>query len=130
MARWAEVTGRNSSAPWLDARLEPAAGGGARLTGTSGLHPDVRVFRRVSAAVGGLMAAASLAGGIRLLVLGDLGGLGPAVLFPLLVAALVAGTEVACRRLPARRSGELIREISKVLGSAAADTGPAGGNSA
>jgi hypothetical protein len=44
--------------------------------------------------------------------------------------ALVAGHEAACRRLPARRSDELIREISEVLGSAAADTGSAGGNNA
>jgi len=119
VARWAEVAGRNSFAPWLDARLEPAADGGARLTGTSGLHPAVRAFRLVFAGVGGLTAAASLAGGISLLVSGDPGGLGPAVLIPLVMAALVAGHEVACRRLPARQSGELIRDVSEVPGSAA-----------
>jgi hypothetical protein len=82
VARWAEVARRNSFAPWLDARLESAAGGGARVTGTSGLHPAVRVFRRVLASVVGLFAAAGLAGGTRLLVSGDPGGLVLAVLIP------------------------------------------------
>ena len=97
VARFADVAGRNSFAPWLDARLEPAAGGGSTLTGTIGLHPAVRAFIPVLAGVAGLIA----------------------------VAALIAGLRSASLRLPQRPAGELIRDISEVLGLAAASAGPA-----
>lgn len=125
VARFADVAGRNSFAPWLDARLESAAGGGSTLTGTIGLHPAVRAFIPVFAGVAGLMAVAALAGGVRLLVSGHLSGLVPAVLAPLAAAALSAGLRAASLRLPQRSAGELIREISEVLGPAAASAGPA-----
>jgi hypothetical protein len=117
----ARCAGRDGFAPMLDARLEPSADGGTRLTGTTGLRPSVRTFRRVFAGVCGLIAVASLAGGIHLLVSGHLAGLGPAVLVPLLMAALAGSHEVACRRLPARQSGVLIADISEILGSPVTD---------
>lgn len=85
----------------------------------AGGEPAVRAFIPVFAGVAGLMAVAALAGGVRLLVSGHLSGLVPAVLAPLAVAALIAGLRAASLRLPQRPAGELIREISEVLGPAA-----------
>jgi CHASE2 domain-containing sensor protein len=125
VARFADVAGRNSFDPWLDARPEPAVGGGSTLTGTIGLHPAVRAFIAVLAGVAGLIAVGALTGGVRLLVSGHLSGLVPAVLAPLAVAAIIAGLRSASLRLPQQPAGELIPGISDVLGLAAASADPA-----
>jgi hypothetical protein len=125
VARFADAAGRNSFAPWLDARLEPAAGGGTTLTGTIGLHPAVRVFMPVFAGVAGLIAVAAVAGGIRLLVLGYLSGLVPAVLVPLAMAAVIAALRASSLQLPQRYAGELLRDVDEILGPGAASAGPA-----
>jgi hypothetical protein len=125
VARFADAAGRNSFAPWLDARLEPAAGGGTTLTGTIGLHPAVRAFMPVFAGVAGLIAVAAVAGGIRLLVLGYLSGLMPAVLVPLAMAAVIAALRASNLQLPQRYAGELLRDVDEILGPGAVSAGPA-----
>jgi hypothetical protein len=125
VARFADAAGRNSFAPWLDARLEPAAGTGTTLTGTIGLHPAVRALMPVLAGVAGLIAVTAVAGGIRLLALGHLSGLVPAVLVPLALAAVIAAFRASNLRLPQRHAGELLREVAEILGPAAASAGPA-----
>jgi hypothetical protein len=129
VARFADAAGRNSFAPWLDARLEPAAGGGTTLAGTIGLHPAVRAFIPVFAGVAGLIAVAVLAEGVHLLIGDHLSGLVPAVLAPLALAALIAGLRAASLRLPERQAGELLQEMNEILGPAAASAGPASDSS-
>jgi hypothetical protein len=85
----------------------------------------VRAFIPVLAGVAGLIAVGALTGGVRLLVSGHLSGLVPAVLAPLAVAALIAGLRSASLRPPQQPAGELIRDVSEVLGLAAASVGPA-----
>jgi hypothetical protein len=125
VARFADVAGRSSFAPWLDARLEPAAAGGTTVTGTIGLHPAMRAFMPVFAGVAGLIAVAAVAGGIRLLVLGQLSGLVPAVLVPLALAAVIAAFRASSLRLLQRHAGELLREVGEILGPGVASAGPA-----
>jgi hypothetical protein len=129
VARFAAAAGRDSFVPWLNARLEPAAGGGTTLAGTIGLHPAVRAFIPTFAGVAGLIAVAVLAESVHLLISGHLSGLVPAVLAPLALAALPAGLRAASRRLPERQAGELLREMNEILGSAAACAGPAADSS-
>jgi len=125
VARFADAPRRDRVVPWLDARLEPAAGGGSTLTGAIGLHPAVRARIPVLAGVAGLIAASALAGGVHLLASGHLAGLVPTVLAPLALAAFIAGLRAVNLRLPERRGAVLLRDVTEILGSAAASAGPA-----
>ncbi len=111
VARFADTARGNSFVPWLDARLEPAAGGGPCWPGRSGCTRPC-AFIPVFASVAGLIAVAVLAEGVHLLVSGHLSGLVPAVLAPLALAALIAGLRAASLRLPERQVGELLREMA------------------
>lgn len=117
VARFQDASGRNSFAPWLDARPEPAAGGGTALTGKIGLHPNVAWLIPVMAGFFGLAALAGPAGGIALLIHGELRGL-PLVLVPLALATLMVGINVAGLRSLERNIPRLIQEMNGVLGSA------------
>jgi hypothetical protein len=99
--------------------------GGTTLAGTIRLHPVVRAVIAVVAGMAGLMAVAVLAEGVHLLSGGHLSGLVPAVLAPLALAAFIAGLRAANLRLPGRQAGELLREMTEILGPAAASAGPA-----
>ncbi len=80
VARFAYASRTTRVVPWLDARLEPAAGGGTTLTGVIGLHPAVRARLPVIAGGAALIAGSALAGGVHMLASGHRGGLVPAVL--------------------------------------------------
>lgn len=125
VARFEDAAGRNSFAPWLDARLERAAGGGTTLTGSIGLHPAVRALIPVIAGIGSLLAVAAVAGGIALLVHGHLSGLLPAMLIPLAITTFIVGFNVAGLRLLERDIPQLIQELNGLLGSTATFTVPA-----
>jgi hypothetical protein len=129
VARFAAAGGRSTFVPWLDARLEPAAGGATTLAGTLGLRPAVRALVLMFVGVAGLIAVAVLAEGVHLLVTGHLSGLVPAVLAPVALAALVAGLRAANLRLPERQAGELLGEMNEILGVAVASAGPAADSS-
>jgi hypothetical protein len=116
VARFEDAAGRNSFAPWLGARLEPVAGGGATLRGTIGLHPAVRVVSLVIAGVWGLLVVAAVAGGVALLAHGHLSGLLPAVLVPLAMTAFIAGFNVVGLRSLERDIPKLIQEMNAILG--------------
>lgn len=122
VARFEDASGRGSFAPWLDVRLEPAAGGGTTLTGRIGLHPAVQRLMPVITGSFGLLAMALAAGGIVLLVHGDLSGL-PFVLVPLAMTAFLAVLDVAGRRSLERNIPKLIQEMNRVLDSTATFTG-------
>lgn len=70
----------------------------------------------------GLLAMALAAGGIVLLVHGDLSGL-PFVLVPLAMTAFLAVLDVAGRRSLERNIPKLIQEMNRVLDSTATFTG-------
>lgn len=124
VARFEDASGRNSFVPWLDVRLEPAAGGGTTLTGRIGLHPNVARLTPVIAGSFGLLALAGAAGGIALLIRGDLRGL-PFVLGLLAITTFMVGLNVAGLRSLERDIPDLIQEMNGVLDSTATFTGPA-----
>ncbi len=124
VARFEDASGRNSFAPWLDARLEPGAAGGTTLTGRIGLHPNVVGLMPVLAGFFGLLAMAGVVGGIVQLVRGELRGL-PFALVPLAMITLMAGLNVAGLRSLERDIPKLIQEMNGVLDSTATFTGPA-----
>lgn len=124
VARWKDASGRNSFAPWLDVRLEPADGGRAALTGKIGLHPDMRGVTAVIAGGGGLICVAMVVAGIALLVRGQLSGLS-LLLWPLGMAAFITVFTVASLRSLGRDIPKLIQEINGVLDSTATFTSPA-----
>jgi hypothetical protein len=125
VARFEDAAGRNSYAPWLDARLESAAGGGTTLTGRVGLHPAVTVLIPMIAGVGGLLALGALAGGVALLVSGHLSGLLPAVLIPLALTAFIVSFNTVGLRSLERDIPKLIQEMNEILGSTATFPSPA-----
>ena len=125
VARFEDAAGRNSFAPWLDVRLEPAAGGGAALTGRIGLHPAVRAVIPMIAGVWGLIALGTLAAGVALLVSGHISGLLPALVIPLAGTAVIVGFNAAGLRSMERDIPRLIEEMHGILGSAATFPGPA-----
>lgn len=126
---WDEIP--TSFTPWLEGRLEPAAGEGATLTGSVGMDGPVPVGFGII--VGGVICSGFLAGGAHLLASGDLGGLG-FVLGGLCVPALVAAIGTSNARWLERRIPLLIEEMNKTLGSTAAfpspDDVPASGDGA
>jgi hypothetical protein len=125
VARFEDASGRNSFAPWLDARLEPDPGGGTTLRGRIGLHPAVRILIPLIAGVGGLIAVAAVLGGIALLVHGHLSGLLPAVLIPLGMTAFFAGFNVVGLRSLERDIPKLVEEMNSILDSTATLAEPA-----
>jgi hypothetical protein len=124
VALYEEVAGRNSFAPWLDARPEPSGGGGTTFTGRIGLLPAVRVLISFMAAVWGLIAVAGFTGGVVLLVGGHLSGLA-AMLIPLGVIAVFAAFNAAGLRSLERGTPKLIEELNAILNSTVTFTGPA-----
>jgi hypothetical protein len=122
VAPFEDAAGRNSFAPWLDARLEPAAGGGTTLTGRIGLHPAARRAISVVAGAWALVAVASVSGGIALLVHGQLSGLLAVLLIPLGVTAVFVGATNTGLRSLERSTQKLIEEIDGALGSTATFT--------
>jgi hypothetical protein len=124
VAQWKDASGRGSFVPWLDVRLEPAAGGRATLTGKIGLYPGVREVTAAVAGGGGLICMAMVVAGIALLVRGQLGGL-PLLLWPLGMAAFIAVFTVASLRSLERDIPKLVQEINDVLDSTATFTSPA-----
>jgi len=111
--------------PWLQGRLEPAAGGGTTFTGRVGLNPAVIVVIPVIAGVWGLIALGALAGGVALLAAGHLGGLLPAVLIPLALITLLVCLNVVGMRSLEREIPKLIQEVNGILDSTATFLGRA-----
>jgi hypothetical protein len=125
LARFEDAVGRNSFVPWLQGRLEPAAGGGTTFTGRVGLNPAVKAVIPVIAGCGGLIALSALAGGVALLAAGHLGGLLPGVLIPLALITLLVSVNVVGMRSLEREIPRLIQEVNGVLGSTATFPGRA-----
>jgi hypothetical protein len=124
VARFEEAARRNSFAPWLDARAEPATGGGTTFTGRIGLQPAVRLLISVMAGIWGLIALAGVTGGVVLMIRGHLSGLA-ALLIPLgVIAAFAAFNTVGLRSLE-RGTPKLVEELNGILDSTATFTGPA-----
>jgi hypothetical protein len=124
VARLEDASRRNSFAPWLDASLEPSAGGGTTLTGRIGLRSSVRLVILVTTGIMGLIALIGVAEAIALLVRGHLGGLA-AMLLPLCMIAVFAALNEAGLRSLERGTPKLIEELNRVLDSTTTFTGPA-----
>jgi hypothetical protein len=109
---------RASFAPELRVRPEPADGNGTTLTGTIGMEQDSRDILRVMIGGFGFLALAFFAGGIAIVVGGDLSGLAP-LLTPLAMIATITpffgyGLQSLERHIP-----KLIADVNKTLGSSA-----------
>jgi hypothetical protein len=125
LARFEDAAGRNSFVPWLQGRLEPAAGGGTTIAGSVGLNPAVKAVIPVIAGGGGLIALSALAGGVALLAAGHLSGLLPAVLIPLALITLLVSVNVVGMRSLEREIPKLIQEVNGILDSTATFLGRA-----
>lgn len=119
VARFEDTAGRNSFAPWLDARLETSATGQTTLTGSIGLHPAPRVLVPVIAAVASLIALGAVAGGIALMVSGHISRSLPAVVIPLALIALLVAFNVAGLRALEQSIPKLVHEMNATLGASA-----------
>jgi hypothetical protein len=119
VAEWKTASGRNSFAPWLDARLEPDGDGRTTLRGQIGLHPQMLPLSALIAGAGGLICMVMVVTGIAMLARGHLSGL-PFVLLPFALAAFIAGFNFAGLRSLERDIPKLIREINAVLDSTSA----------
>ena len=128
VARWADARGRRGFAPWLDARLESAVGGGTTLTGTIGPPEGSLAFSTAFVSVVGLMAAGAVAAGVHLLLMGHLAELTAVMLAPLALAALIAVLRTSLR-LPERTADALLREFSESFGSTVVPAGPVANDS-
>jgi hypothetical protein len=126
VARFEDAAGRNSFAPWLQARLEGSVSGGTTLTGSIGLHPAVRVVIPILAAVAGLIAVSAFAGGVVMLISGHVSGALPAVLMPLALTAFIAGFYAAGLKTLNRAIPKLVQELNATLGSSAFSPYPVG----
>ncbi len=115
--------GRNGFRPWLDGRLEPAAGGGTTLTASVGMQGGKRAVWCLIAGAGGLISVSMVAGGAALLASGRLQGLA-AVLGSLALVACVAGFGAAGLRSLEHKTRRLIREVNVTLGSTATFPSP------
>lgn len=114
VARFPESSGRGSFTPWLDARLEPADGGGTRLTGMVGLHPSVRGLLPVLVVVWVLIAAGFLAGSIKLASAGHFAALETAVPALFTVVVLIAGLRAAGQS-SLLRAAVLLEDIGEII---------------
>lgn len=123
VAPFEDAAGRNSFAAWLDARLEPVAGGGTTLTGKIGLYPGVRGMILGVAGIGGLIVAGAVAGGTVLLVHGQPSGLLAVLAAPVMIAGFGGLIAVGLRSLE-RGIPKLIEEINGTLDSTATFTDP------
>lgn len=117
VARFDDTLGRNSFAPWLDTRAEPAADGGTILTGRIGLHPFVRVLIPVILGAGTLMMLGLLVAGAVQLAAGRFGQSLPFVVLPPIAIAFMVGCNATGLRSLERGIPELIREMNEILGS-------------
>ena len=86
IAQFEETLGRNSFVPFLDARFDPAPGGGTQINGSIGLSGSVRSFLPVLLTVGGLILTALLVVGVVQLAQGHLS---PGIPFVIGVIAFV-----------------------------------------
>jgi hypothetical protein len=118
VARFEDAAGRNSFAPYLDARLVPGADGGTVVAGKIGMHPNSRAVGAVAVSFAGLVLLGSLAGGISQLAVGHLRGL-LFVLFPIVLGAFIAAINLAGRRSLEHNTPKLIGEINAILASSA-----------
>jgi hypothetical protein len=118
VARFEDATGRNSFAPYLDARLVPGADGGTVVTGRIGMHPNGQAVGAVALGFGALLLLGALAGGISQLAAGHLRGL-PFVLLPIVLGAFIAAINLAGRRSLEHNTPKLIGEINAILASSA-----------
>ena len=115
---------RASFAPQLRVRPEPAAGNGTTLTGTIGMEQDSRDIIRVLIGGFGFLALVFIAGGIAIVVGGDLSGLAP-LLAPLAMIATVTPLFIDGMRSLERNIPKLIGDVNKTLRSSATFPGQA-----
>jgi hypothetical protein len=120
VAEWKAASGRNSFAPWLDARLEPDGAGRTTVRGQIGLRPEVVTVLSFTAGVGGLICVAMAVGGIAVLARGQLSGL-PLALSSFALATFIAGINFAGLRSLERDIPKLIQEVNAVLDSTSSD---------
>jgi hypothetical protein len=109
-------------ASWLDAEIEPAAGGGTTLTGTVGPNQyDQEAGEQVGcliATVGLLMCAVSLIIGVVKLASGHIASGLPPLLIPIPVAAGVVYLIISFRKMPDpgdEASAKLMRKVARLL---------------
>jgi hypothetical protein len=121
IARFEDTLGRNSFAPWLDIRAEPAADGGTILTGRIGLHPFVGVLIPVILGAGCLMMLGLFSAGVVQLASGQVGQALPFVSLPLIAIAFMVGGNAAGLRSLERGIPELIRDMNEILGAPSDD---------
>jgi hypothetical protein len=117
VGRYPEAAGRNSFAPWLEARLKANGDGGTTLTGSIGLRGGVGIVLVVMAVGAAVIAVAAEAGGIGMLATGQIMGLLPVVLSPLAWTALVTGVAFIGWRSLHHDSPKLVNELCGILGA-------------
>ncbi len=122
MTRFADAGGR-SAEPWLEGRLDPAAGGGTMLTGRIGQKPGAAEARRAFVSLAGGVCLIVAAVGAAALASGRLFGL-VFVLAPIAWFAGVAGINTANQRMLERKIPDLVQAVNETLGSTVACSGP------
>jgi len=116
LARFSEAARRSGFSVWLEARLEAAADGGARLTGTVGFMP---LFLGLAVYGCCFLTFVAVAGAVELVLHHGLAGDVLVVPVALAPPALIAGIGALLGWVRDRLSATLLMTVSEVLGSTA-----------
>ena len=122
VARWREAAGRNSFAPWLDARLE-GTGETTMLTGRVGLARSLADLLPLFGGIGSLIILLLFVTGVVGLAQGRFDDL-PFVFAPVGMVVFFTVFVSAGMRALHHNTPQLIAEINEILGSTAAYPAP------